>query len=262
MAVNADDFGISSCVSKGIADLLNKQKLDTFSVMVVCISHEDNDRLSGLCVDGLSSKAGLHLTLTGKFKAETGCSSITDKNGVFFTPLQLVLRAITGRIKRSDLEKEIKAQIKSFCNLFGSTPNHIDSHHYIHQLPFVSGILIKALVDIEYDGYVRNCSTKPVSAMLISPSCSFKLLFLHFFGVRLKKNLCKNNLVTNRFFFGIYPFKKTNRFLSYFKRFLFVANFDKDIIVVHPALFISQDLREKDSLLDERVYEYKVLSES
>ncbi len=39
------------------------------------------------------------------------------------------------RVDLRELESELKAQIKTFQNATGGTPDHVDAHHFVHLLP-------------------------------------------------------------------------------------------------------------------------------
>lgn len=251
MIINADDYGISQGVSQGIDLLVSKGVVNSASVMMRCgdFSFKDVENIS----------YGLHLTLTGKFKPQVGYKTIVDKDGFFKEPKDFFSDVIKGKIDRDELKHEMESQLKDFFSKFNMVPVHIDSHHYIHQLPLVSDVLIEVLLDKKlYDVTIRNCSTSIVKACYASPTSIFKVLFLHIFGSKLKLKLELNGLKTNRHFFGIYKFGSVYSFRRSFSLFKKIAN-NEDIVVVHPAVYIDDKLSEVDSLLEERVIEYKSL---
>ena len=121
--INADDFGQSPGMNRGIVQAHEKGILTSASLMVRWPAAEEaaefarrNPRLG----------VGLHLDF-GEWIFRDGA----------WTPLYTVIdqtdaRAVAG---------EIKSQLESFERLAGRHPTHIDSHQHAHRKPPVSSIL-------------------------------------------------------------------------------------------------------------------------
>lgn len=123
LIINADDFGLSEGVNRGIINCFQEGILTSTSIMVnqPCLKHAYK-----LWKENRGLAVGLHLTLD-RGKALTGISSLTDSEGNFLEMSQLIDLG-----KESDFRREIKAQLEKYNDVFGCDPSHIDSHNHIH----------------------------------------------------------------------------------------------------------------------------------
>ncbi|WP_248926166.1 carbohydrate deacetylase [Paenibacillus hamazuiensis] len=126
LIINADDFGLSPGVNKGIAEAYGAGTITSATLMVNMPGFSDAVGLSRL-LPGLG--VGLHFNLTyGKPVSDPRLvPSLVQKDGSF--------HPITAQCTREegDIETELAAQWNRFVEI-GRKPTHLDSHHHIHQV--------------------------------------------------------------------------------------------------------------------------------
>lgn len=127
LIINADDFGITSGVSRGICDLMEEGAISETSVMALGRDVERSLRERGR--GAIGGRAGVHLQITGGSPL-TGGRSITDP-----TTGELFPHPLPGPIDPIDVYVEWRAQIDRVGELLGCSPSHLDSHHGYHRKP-------------------------------------------------------------------------------------------------------------------------------
>jgi chitin disaccharide deacetylase len=107
--VNADDFGMSRGINRGILEAHQRGVVTSTSLMVNMPASEEaaalGRRLSGLSV-------GLHVNLTGESPDPIAALSARNDHGA-----------------------ELKRQLSTFERMLGCPPSHIDSHQNVHHDP-------------------------------------------------------------------------------------------------------------------------------
>lgn len=124
--VNADDFGLTKGVNKGIIDAhLNGVVTRTTLIMNGYAVEEAVD----LAKRTTSLKTGIHLALTfGRPLNKEETLDLVDENGTFkYTSIESTLT--DTEIKQ--VRKEWQTQIEAFQKT-GLKLDHIDSHHHVH----------------------------------------------------------------------------------------------------------------------------------
>jgi len=111
--INADDFGSSKSVNRGILETIEKGVVTSTSVMVDGAGASEAKDLFKI----KKISVGIHLEMSRE-----GLARLVDCTKILFTPTQ-------------KLEKEFLHQIEKFKELTGRLPDHIDSHHGIHIFP-------------------------------------------------------------------------------------------------------------------------------
>jgi predicted glycoside hydrolase/deacetylase ChbG (UPF0249 family) len=153
LIVNADDYGHSPGVSRGIR-YAHAQGIVTGTTAMMNMPHVAEDlRLAQAECPGLG--LGVHLTLT------TGAPLLPPRrvpslvNGADrFLELD-AFRKQAAQINPADLYAEWSAQIKLFCDIVGRAPDHLDSHHHTS---YYNPILFATMLDlaVEYRCAVRS----------------------------------------------------------------------------------------------------------
>jgi len=113
--VNADDFGLSPGVNRGIARAHHSGIVTSTSLMVRAPAAKSAAEISW---EYPSLSVGLHLDL-GEWRFASG------------EWIALYERAPLDDAKA--LEAEVSAQFEIFAELLGSAPTHVDSHQHAHQ---------------------------------------------------------------------------------------------------------------------------------
>lgn len=141
LVVNADDFGISRGVNRGIVEAHRQGIVTSASLMANLPSAEDALTRAAVCPDlGL----GLHLTLTAgrPLCPPADVPTLVDTQGRFLLLGTLLARLSTGQVRPSEIRRELAAQIQ-WALKRGIRPDHLDSHHHVHIHPLVSPIVVR-----------------------------------------------------------------------------------------------------------------------
>lgn len=198
LKIIADDFGFHRSINEGIAYLLKDGYIDGASLMADGQAFDDVvGRLRGL--ENLS--IGVHLVLVEEKPVLSGeqVPSLVGRQGSLHKNYTSFFgRYITGRIRKSDIEKELKAQIEK-CISSGVKPDFLNSHQHLHLLPGITDIVIKLAKKY------RIPRIRIVSEPLYGGDKFFRKIqsvFLRFLSRLAKNKIIKNRLTCNDFFVG------------------------------------------------------------
>ena len=126
LIINADDFGYTKGVTEGIIYGYKNGIIRSTTVLTnmpyIAYGAELIEDLPDLGM-------GVHLTLT-LGKSLTGAPSLTLNNGYFKNKKQFY--ETLDQIKPEEVYEEFKAQIEKFIDIFHKKPDHLDSHHSVH----------------------------------------------------------------------------------------------------------------------------------
>jgi len=134
--INADDFGQTPGVSKGIVKAINEGIVTSTSAMMCKAGSIENFKKFAPEIEG---KIGLHLQLTGGIPCSepNDVPSLINENGKFPSTWRDLKNPMPGEVL-----KEWTAQMDRLLNL-GIKPTHIDTHHNVHLDPLLAPIYIK-----------------------------------------------------------------------------------------------------------------------
>jgi predicted glycoside hydrolase/deacetylase ChbG (UPF0249 family) len=125
LIVNADDFGLTAGVSRGILEA-HRRGIVTSTTLMASLPL-DGALLDGLKVSRLGVGLHLNLTLGQPVSPAEEIPSLLDAGGKFFRdPLRQAAEA-----KPEEVELELRAQVAVFIRLLGRKPTHLDSHHHV-----------------------------------------------------------------------------------------------------------------------------------
>jgi predicted glycoside hydrolase/deacetylase ChbG (UPF0249 family) len=111
LIVNADDFGASPGITRGILEAHTHGILTSTSMMVDTPWSAEAAALSGSAPE---LSVGLHVVI------EASAGAQGDQGGRWFA---------------ADLDNELRRQYERFVALMGRAPSHLDSHHNVHRDP-------------------------------------------------------------------------------------------------------------------------------
>lgn len=134
LVINADDFGLSAGVNRGILAAHAAGAVTSTSLIANLPSFEDAVRSSRAAPD---LAIGLHLNLTaGAPVAPVALvpSLVDAETGRFHALPGLAARALAGRIDPGDVTLECRAQLARLRE-HGVAVRHLDSHRHVHVLP-------------------------------------------------------------------------------------------------------------------------------
>jgi len=125
LIVNADDFGLTTGVSRGIIEAHRRGIVSSTTLLVNRPLHED--LLTALRASRLGVGLHLNLTLGAPISPLEEVPSLVDAEG----KLVRDARAVAARVKPEEAALEMRAQLAMFIRLIGRTPTHLDSHHHV-----------------------------------------------------------------------------------------------------------------------------------
>ena len=171
LVVNADDLGFAPGVDRGIIEAHDAGTLSSASMMVNTPAFAE---AVSLAISRPALGVGLHLNLVSGRPLTDAPSLVNARTGEFHPLGELARRAVTGRVRASEVRRECDAQLRALAAA-GIVPTHLDSHRHAHALP---GIL-PAVAASAYEAglhWVRRPLDRPVPGDL---AASAKMLVLH-----------------------------------------------------------------------------------
>ena len=132
LIVNADDYGRSPGVSRGILEGHRKGIVTSTTVLINQPQVEQQLAEALACPDlGI----GLHLVFTAyrPILPAGSVPGLVDSDGVFLDQHEAWARA--EEIPVDQLRDEFAAQMDRFVSLAGRLPDHVDCHHFVHLYP-------------------------------------------------------------------------------------------------------------------------------
>ena len=140
LIVNADDFGISEAVNRGIVEAFDGGIVTSTSLMATGPAFEHAVELArarpGLAV-------GVHLVLTEHrpLIGAPAAASLVERDGVFAPHLaQLLVRRLRGQVSLAEVRLELDAQISRVRDA-GIAISHVDGHQHVHVLPGIAAVV-------------------------------------------------------------------------------------------------------------------------
>lgn len=129
LIVNADDFGATPGVSRGIIRAHNEGIVTSTTVLANMPAAAAWIAKAQADAPGLG--LGLHLNLTKGRPAAPAADvpDLVDESGLFH-PRDEVIRRLP-QTDMAQVEREFRAQIAAFEAAAGATPDHLDSHHHV-----------------------------------------------------------------------------------------------------------------------------------
>jgi hopanoid biosynthesis associated protein HpnK len=154
LIVNADDFGLTPAVNRGVARAFQNGIVTSTSLLVTGSAFED---AVALARQSPELDVGLHLALVEE-RSVLGpdvLPTLVDETGRFpHTSAEFIRRAILGGINWLEVEREIAAQIALFQET-GLRLSHLDSHQHLHMFPPVFQIVRRLARWVE-NVWIRN----------------------------------------------------------------------------------------------------------
>lgn len=139
LIVNADDFGLTSGVNKGILDCHRAGSVSSASLMVNTSAVLEAVEIAR-AYPALGVGLHFNLTLGRPLNSTAAVRSLVGTDGCFFTRSRCEQRLMLGLLAREDIEREFHAQVERFRSS-GMRMTHIDSHQHVHLFPQVFDIL-------------------------------------------------------------------------------------------------------------------------
>jgi chitin disaccharide deacetylase len=144
LIVNADDFGLTSGVNRGILEAHSRGIVTSATLMACGRKFEEAASLASQ-VPQLS--VGCHVVLVDGVptlqRTTVPCLVANGSESFRQSLMQFAARAVIGRLDSGQIETEITAQIRKL-QAAGIRVSHIDSHKHTHMFPAVFKPLLRA----------------------------------------------------------------------------------------------------------------------
>lgn len=223
LAICADDFGLNAAVSRGIAELAARGRLNAVSCLCGGGAWRDSARLlSALPAD---VALGLHFNLT----EGTPVSAELRRHWPHLAPLpRLIAAAHVGRLPLAALRHEWRAQWQAFTDAVGRPPSFVDGHQHVHHLPGVRDVVLgaaaSAAVAVRNTGHVGG------------PGHGLKRWLIERTGGRaLQRRLRELGIAHNTVLLGVYGFVEAD-YRALMQRWLAAAPAEGGLLFCHPGL--------------------------
>lgn len=131
LIVNADDFGLTRGVNRGIIRAHREGIVTSATLMANGEAFEDAVELARA---NSSLGVGVHIVLIGgrAIAPKEKLGGLADKNGNLPASIaQICIKVVTAFTRRSHIEAEMRAQVERVLNA-GITPTHLDTHKHLH----------------------------------------------------------------------------------------------------------------------------------
>ena len=210
--LHADDFGLTKHSSDNILECF-KHSLNRTSIMP---NGEAFDYAINKFRYTKNKELGIHLNIIeGKPVSDYHkIFDISDKNGFKNSFLSLILNYyLFGKRKKQRIYEQVKHELKSqikkvVLNLKPEFPIHIDSHQYIHCIPFISDIIIELSKDYNITSVRHPNELLMFKFDLHHIKNLFSVNIIKYFVLKilsrnLKYKLIKNNIGFNDYFIGV-----------------------------------------------------------
>lgn len=214
LIVNADDFGLSTSVNRGII-YAHRHGIVTSTTLMANMPGFEDAVAQAKGNPGLGVGVHLNLCRGNPLLPQVQLSSLVDRSGLFWAPAQLLRRIYLRKISQAEVEAEWRAQV-SRVQKAGIKVTHLDSEKQFHVFPILDEAFVKVaqyfqipsvrLPAEDYSGlgfsrffnlqfykqiYLKRRALK-VRPLLRKYSLRFPA---HFFGVMLSGEFTLGNLI-------------------------------------------------------------------
>jgi chitin disaccharide deacetylase len=168
LIVNADDYGLTPAVSRGILRGARDGVITSTSVLVLGCGFS---RSVGWLRDEALLGVGVHLALVGEdppLCSAHDIPTLVDRRGRLPRSWrQLLPKVMAKRIDLADVERELTAQISAARDA-GLTIDHLNSHQHVHMFPRLREVVVDLAhrFDVPAVRVTRTTSRGPIGRMM------------------------------------------------------------------------------------------------
>jgi hopanoid biosynthesis associated protein HpnK len=175
LIVNADDFGASRAVNRGVERACAEGVATSASLQAGGAAFEDAlvlvDRLPQLGV-------GVHLTLAGgRAVAAPGAAPtlVAEDGSLPRSAYAFALSYLSGKISAADVATELRAQLAR-CRDAGIRATHVDSHFHLHNFPGVAPVVVALAREFGVPAVrLSRCRLRPAGRGWLSRQLALRL---------------------------------------------------------------------------------------
>ena len=196
LALCADDFGMSPGVSRRIADLAMRGRLNATS----CLANAPHWQASAPMLKDLPAavETGLHFNLS---EGEPVSAELKRVWTQFPALHVLIARAHLQAVPLPAIAAEFEAQHAAFVDALGREPAFVDGHQHVHHLPGVRRVVLDAIARWPSRPAVRNTGD------VRGPGFGIKRALIAGTGGRaLRDELQRRGIAHNAALVGVYDF--------------------------------------------------------
>jgi chitin disaccharide deacetylase len=168
LVVNADDFGMSVEISRGIVKAHRAGIVTSTSLLGNC---GDLEAARVLLSEAPELGVGVHLALIGGYPVSdpSGVPSLTGSGGAFLSrTTDFFTRWMKGELDAAQIDRELDAQIDR-VHAAGIVIDHLDTHHHLGFLPIVGKAMESAARRHGIPG-IRTLFEKPTLSWVTDPT--------------------------------------------------------------------------------------------
>ena len=225
----ADDYGQNVAISEGIVNLAEQKRINAISCMVNIKSWSETS--TALHSIQSSTFIGLHLNFT---HGEALSASWRKAYGTQLSDITSVLKnTCLKRLNPQIISAEIQAQLDVFTKHMNASPDFIDGHQHVHQLPVIRDALLALYSELPFGTFIRK-TCNGWSDLLSRDGFPKRQLLMLLGGMVLQRRLAQQSIPCNSSFSGIYNFKHAEKYARFFKQFLANTQ-DEGLIMCHPG---------------------------
>jgi predicted glycoside hydrolase/deacetylase ChbG (UPF0249 family) len=223
----ADDYALSTAVSTGIVELVERGRLSAVGCMTEAPFWIDKRNRLPELRDRVD--IGLHFNLTQGFGSPK-------------SSLQQILRsALLGNFSERSIEDALHDQLDRFESVMGEAPDFVDGHQHVHVFPRIRHVLLHTLA--------RRYRLRRPWLRQVNPSINpgpdwSKRIVLALLDSRFAHKAQEHGFTFNKTFSGTYSLQSSARFDVLMRNWLSHAN-SGELLMCHPG---HVDSNEKSSL--------------
>jgi len=195
LIVNADDFGLTAGVNRGILEA-HARGIVTSATLMACGA--EFEQAAALATQSPKLSVGCHVVLVdgSPVLERTNVSNLMENSGGRFRESlsSFAWLAVLGRLDQQQIEAEITAQIRKL-QAAGIQVSHLDTHKHTHMFPVVLRALLRAATSCGVRA-VRNPFEPLVFASTGQWKRQFQLRILRRYQRSFREALAASGLVT------------------------------------------------------------------
>lgn len=248
----ADDYGLAPGIGDGIRQLIAQGRLSATGCMTVSPHWPDEAKR----LDAVAGRAdiGLHFTLTDH--QPLGPMPRLAPGGRLPPLGRLMALAFLNRLDDVEIALELQRQLDRFEAEMGRSPDFIDGHHHVHQLPAVRDAVAGVFRDRLRRAYVRYCD-EPMASLRRVGVAAKRAAVISLIGSGWARRGRRLGIPGNRGFRGVRDFTEPS-YAALVPRWLAGAR-DGMLIMCHPGI-ADADLRRVEHVVEQREEELRYLS--
>jgi len=199
LIVNADDFGLTEGINRGIIDGFKDGIITSASLIPTMPAFQ---HAVGLATENPDLDIGIHLSLTvGKPCSKNDRLSPIVEGEEFIRSYVHVIRSIyANRVHMEDIKDEMSAQIRKVQET-GLRISHLNSHQHVHMVPRVFRLMLTLMQEHQIP-FIRVTDELIGIKQLFTPK-GWGLLVLGLIGKMSRRKVVRAKLSTTDYFWGL-----------------------------------------------------------